>query len=111
MAKYTATITGNTAGTRICTVKKQRGLAEWRALLMAYGTFGGGTVAWNVSPDNGTTLVAMTDLIDTVITMTSNKMYNSSLTTGANNSDLISIWVVVTGSTTPSITVTAYDNS
>jgi hypothetical protein len=115
MAKYSVTLSANTAGTFVCNVRKKRDLAEWRGLLMAYGgggsNFGSGTVAWNISPNGGATLIPMTDLVDTAITMTTNKAYDASLTTGSNNDDMLSIYVALTGSTTPTIVCSVYDNN
>lgn len=111
MAKYTTTLTGDTAGAFICAVRKQRGLDFWRALLTAYGEFDSGTLSWYLSPDNGVTLIPMTDSDDTELVMTANKAVNCSLTTGSHNDDLITVWVELAGSTAPSIVVTAYDNS
>lgn len=113
MAKHTVALAANTGagGVKICNVVRNRNLQEWRGLLMAYGTFGSGTVAWYISPDNGTTLIAMTDLTDAAITMTTAKAYDSSLTTGSKNTDKISIWVVLSGATSPALNIVVYDNN
>lgn len=113
MAKYSVSITADTTGTFVCNVKKKRGLHSYKYTIMAYGsTFGSGTVAWFVSPDSGTTLIAMTDLTDTALTMTANKMFDGELGgVSSHNNDVLSIYVKMTGSTSPSVTAVVYDNN
>ena len=113
MAKYSVVLAANTTGTGtyVCKVHKKRDLPVWYATLMGAGTFGGGTLTWYVSPDNGTTVIAMTDITDAPISMTSNKMFNTSLGTGSHNNDLVSIYVQLTGATSPAITAAVYDNN
>ena len=112
MAKYSVSITADTTGTKVCNVKKKRGLPRYEYTIMAYGsTFGAGTVSWFISPDNGTTLIAMTDLADAAITMTANKMFDGGLAASSHNDDVLSIWVKMTGSTNPTVTAVVYDNN
>ncbi len=112
MAKYSVSITADTTGTFVCNVVKKRSQPDFGYTIMAYGSgFGGGTVAWFVSPDAGTTLIAMTDWTDTAVSMTANKMFKGSLDTGSHNTDKLSIYVKMTGSTTPSVTAAVYDNN
>lgn len=110
MAKYTINLSANTTGMYVCHVKKPHTLLKWEASLTGYGTYGGGTLAWFMTPDAGATLIALTDLVDTAVSMTTNKVYNAALCTGAKNNDQLQIWVTLSGATTPSLTVTAYDN-
>lgn len=111
MSKYSVSITADTTGTFVCNVVKKRGMPDYNYTIEGYGTFGSGTLAWFVSPDNGTTLIAMTDLTDVALSMTTNKMYKGSLNTGSKNTDRQSIWVKMTGSTAPSVTAAVYDNN
>lgn len=112
MAKYSTLITADTTGAFICNVKKKREMPRYEYTIMAYGSsFGGGTVTWYVSPDNGTTLIAMTDLTDAAISMTSNKMFDGSLGTSSHNNDVLSIYVKMTGSTSPNVTAIVLDNN
>lgn len=110
MAKYAKVVTTNNTFF-VCNVKKKRLQPRFDYTIMAYGTFGGGTVTWYVSPDQGTTLIAMTDLTDTAVSMTTNKMYDGSLCASSHNDDVLSIYAILSGSTSPSITIALYDNN
>jgi hypothetical protein len=119
----------SSAGTFICTVRKKRDLQLYNYTIMGYGTFGSGTLAWFISPDQGTTQIAMTDLTDTAITMTTNKAFNGQMaaasgmtgpaagTTVANPNSLstnnvLQIWAQLTGTTsTTQLTAAVYDNN
>ncbi len=113
MAKYTKAITADTTGVYVCNVKKKRDQPSYKYTIMGYGSsFGGGTLAWFISPDSGTTLIAMTDLTDTALTMTTNKMFDGELGgVSSNINDVLQIWVKMTGSTNPVVTAVVYDNN
>lgn len=60
MAKYPATIIAQNTAIYVCDIIKPRHADEWFANVMTTGTgFGGGTVTWNLSFDNGSTLIPM----------------------------------------------------
>lgn len=96
---------------KLGTVRKKRDLTEWFGLFYAYGTFGSGTIAWQWSPDGGTTKLAINDLSGAAITSTSNDNFVSNFATGSSLSDGIDLYITLTGSTNPSITVGYYDNN
>lgn len=109
MANFRTTITTNST-TAICTITKPRALTEWFATLNAFGTFGGGTLAYSISTDGGTTKVPMKDMSGTLYTTTANDAVN--VATGVSNHNGFDpiIYAVLSGATTPSITVDVLDN-
>jgi hypothetical protein len=110
MAKYTATFAAD--GTAfICNVVKPRNLPMWQATIFVYGTFGAGTIAWQWSPDGGTTKLALKDFSGTALTTTTNDSLPVQLGTGDKNSDRVKLYAVLTGSTAPSLTVGVFDNN
>lgn len=111
MAKYVATITADTTSLYVCDIKKSREYWCWFATLVAYGTFGSGTVAWFYSLDQGTTLIPLNDLTGVAITQTANGGVNAQFGVGGTNSDNPRIYVKMTGSTSPSVTVAVLDNN
>lgn len=112
MAKYSLTLNASTTspGVALCNIVKKRDMPQWYYTVMGYGTYGGGTLTWYVSPDKGTTVIPMTDLTDTALSMTQNKMFDGSLCASSNNTDRLQMWVQLTGATTPSLTVSVYCN-
>lgn len=110
MAKYTATLTTNTSA-YVCQVIKARQYDSWRGLFFAYGTFGGGTVAWQWSPDGGTTKLAMNDFNGNAVVSTANDSFFADMETGDKNNDKVNLYATLTGATSPSLTVGVYDNN
>ena len=137
--KYAVSFTANNAGgaslgastsaSYISTVRKKRDMPIYNYTIMGYGTYGSATLAWFISPDQGTTLIPMTDLTDAAITMTANKVFNGAMaaasgmtgpaggTLAANpksvstNNDL-QIWATVaSGTSTTALTAVVYDNN
>jgi hypothetical protein len=120
---------GSSDAAYICTVRKKRDMPLYNYSIMGYGTYGSATLAWYISPDQGTTTIAMTDLTDTAITMTANKAFNGAMaaasgmtgpaagTTAANPKSVsthneLQIWAKVTASTsTTQVTAVVYDNN
>jgi hypothetical protein len=77
----------------------------------AYGSsFGGGTVVFSWSPDGGTTKIPLKDENGAAMSTAANALFHRALGNGSTNSDFISIYATMTGSTTPSVTVAVYDN-
>lgn len=106
MAKYTTSITAD--GTNeICTVHKPRDLDAWVATLHAFGTFGGGTLSYQISTDGGTTKTTMKDLTGVAYSTTTADAINVELGVGDN----IKIYAVLSGATNPAITVHVADNT
>lgn len=111
MGKTVITLNANASNQYVGTVIKKRDFYTWQGLHFAYGTWGGGTLAWYWSPDNGTTFLAMKDLTGTAITETSNDSFTSNFCTGSKNADKITIYVTLSGATSPNLTVGFYDNN
>jgi hypothetical protein len=93
-------------------VVKSRNYDVWKGLFYAYGTFGGGTVAWRWAPVAGSTavLLPMADYTGAAITSTANDSFTSEFVTGSKNTDHIQLYAVVTGSAGASITLGFYDS-
>lgn len=111
MTKYVANITANNQTVYLCDIHKKRDFHEWKAGVIVYGTFSGGTVTLYISPDNGSTLVPMMDASGTPITSTANDNYTTSFGGTAKNNDAAKLYVGITGATTPTITYAIYDNN
>lgn len=78
-----------------------------RGLLFVYGEFGGGTAAFEVSPDSGTTWIAVADQTGVAVTFTVNGMIDYELFTDPENPLLYR--VSLSGSTSPNLNVTVFD--
>lgn len=91
---------------------KAREHTQYVSLLLAYGTFGGGTLSFYLSPDNGTTKIPLTSSMGgSGISCTSNAMAVITLGTPNTNLNSLQIWATLAGATTPSITLNNYDNN
>ena len=107
MAKYTADISAD-GNTYLCDVVKPRTLVEWFATIHVTGTFGSGTVTLATSVDDGSTLVAIPTAD---FELTANGAENiDKLGYSGTNDGAIKLYAVMTGSTTPTVTVTVHDN-
>lgn len=92
------------------TVHRRRGGYDYLATILVYGTWGSGTITYYLSPNGGTTKIAMKDLSGTTITSTADDNVNVQLGTGHTNTDDLSIWATLAGATNPSLTLKLYDN-
>lgn len=112
MAKYTLTFAADASLSKVCTVNRRNMAQEWFANSFVYGTFGGGTVTLFVSPDGGTTKIALKDAISgTAISVATTAAMNSiRLGNGGTNSDALIIYATLAGSTNPAMTVAIFDN-
>lgn len=113
MAKYTTTLAADSTGKYVCNIHKAREYWCWFASLVAYGTWGSGTLTWYFSPNNGTTLIPIKDLTDTAVSQTADGGVNVQFGVAnklTGTSDEPQIWVKLTGSTNPSLTIAVYDN-
>lgn len=111
MSKSTFTLT--TAAPGPIKIAAPNGLRKtyWTATIFTTGTFGGGTVAYTVSPDNGVTSIPLKNSAGTAYTATANDYQSSGNLGGSNNnSGDFSIWATLTGSTGATVTVTVFDN-
>lgn len=106
--KTTTTFTAD-ASKKICDVKKRIDTSNFLATILAYGTWGGGTITYYLSPDNGTTKVALKDLTGVAVTSTADDNVNTNLGS-SDNSPLLEIWATLAGATNPSLTINVFDN-
>lgn len=111
MAKYTATLTTASASTFVCNVNKKRDFEQWIATFVCWGAFGSGTVNWQMSPDGGTTKIALFDASGTAITSTAADNFTVNLGGGTTNTDALQIYATLTGSTGATVNLAVYDNN
>ncbi len=104
-------MTADATNTAICTAVKPRNADKWIGTFNIFGTFGSGTVALNMSTDGGTTKVAIKKADGTSYTTTAADNFQVELGCGSGNSDDIILYATLSGSTNPSITITAHDNT
>lgn len=103
------TVITGTGTTQIGVAKRNRHQPIWSGTVWAVGTFGGTTLTYQSSPDDGTTKVDLKDSAG-VRSSTSNDSFNIDLNTGSANSDDIPIYVTATGGAGINITVFVFDN-
>jgi hypothetical protein len=82
----------------------------WEAGIIAYGTFGGGTVTFYISPDNGTTKIPWKDSSGNTFTSTADDNFTVNWGRGSTNSDMPQVYVGIGAATTPSVNILCYDN-
>lgn len=109
MSKYTNTLAADGTA-QIAFVKKPRSLTDWLGTFFVTGTFGGGTLAWQWSPDGGTTKLALKDLTGTAITSTAADSFNGTMGTASKNGEEPILYATLTGSTNPSLTFGVFTN-
>lgn len=111
MAKYTVTVSAD-GDVAICQIDRRRADTNaWQASVFAYGTFGSGTLVLKASPDGGTTKVAMKDFTGTAISGTAAYTFNTQpMGNGSHLADFITIYVSMSGSSSPAVTVALFDN-
>lgn len=111
MAKHQTVFSANNQSSLIATVKRRREAPYYLVTFVISGTFGSGTLAFYLSPDLGTTLVALKDQSDNAVSATAATSFDAQLGNSNNNNDVLQIWATITGATSPNVTVNAYDNS
>lgn len=110
MTKYVVNITSN-ADFYIADVNKKRDFYEWFGTFISYGAWGGGTITYKISPDGGTTKIALQDASGTSITSTADDNFTVNLANGSRNSDAPKLYASMAGATTPNVNVVLYDNN
>jgi len=111
MAKYTASLVAQNTSVFICNIDKPRHANDWFANVLVTGTFGGGTVTFGYTLDNGVTIVpTFMDGTATATTATSASAFNLRAGSGNNNSDKVQLWAFILAATNPSITINVFDN-
>lgn len=110
MAKYTASFTSD--GTvQLCYVIKKRDFRDWLATIIATGTFGGGTITWQISADGGTTKTALKDISGADQTSNAADNFTIELGSGGTVNDAPILYATLAGSTAPNIAITVFDNN
>lgn len=111
MGLYTARITAQNTSVYLCDVHKKRDLLMWVGTMGAYGTFGGGTITWQISIDGGTTKMGLKDLTGNTHTSTAEDNFTENLAGGHSADDgPLQLWVSIGAATNPNITVFCSDN-
>lgn len=111
MASYGPfTFTTNTT-TQLVTVHRKTSLRSWLATFVVSGTFGGGTFKLQISLDGGTTKVDLKDYSGANYSATADDNFNVELGGGNKLSDAPILYGVLSGATSPSITVRIIDNN
>lgn len=110
MAKHQTTVTSN-AAYYVATIRRRRDAWSYLATLLAFGTWGGGSLSWQLSPDAGATLLPLKDLSGNALVSNSNDSFNSQFGNTVNNNDSLQIWVTMAGATNPNVTVRIDDNN
>lgn len=109
MALYTSTITGN-GNTVIVNTHRRRDATDLLVTITTTGSHGGGTIAWNISPDGGATLIPITTSPGVSVTTNASTSFNVNLGNTSANTENLQIVAVMSGSTSPNVTVRAYSN-
>lgn len=112
MARYTTVIISSNASAKLCNIHRRRPAYAFIATVLVSGTFGGGTVALGVSPDNGTTIFPIKDETGNAQSVTAlGAMLTKPLGDSNSNGDGLSLWVTVSGATSPNISINTFDNN
>lgn len=95
----------------IATVQTPKtGGEPWIGTVFIGGTFGGGTITFQSSPDGGTTKIPETNLSGAAFSMTTAGSVQVSLGNADVTANQIKLYAVMTGSTSPTVTATVFDN-
>jgi len=108
--RHTQTITADGDYT-LATVQRRAESDSYMATINAAGTWGGGTITWKISFDNGATKNIMKDESATNVTSTADDMFNCNLGNGGTNIDAPIIYASMAGSAGASVVVTLVDNN
>ena len=111
MAKSSITLTAQSTPAVLAPVRKSRDYWVWFATLTAQGTFGGSTLTFYISFDKGVTLIALKDITDTAVTMTSNAAINIQSGTSRDISDEPQIWCELASGSGATVVVSVFDNN
>jgi len=109
MAKVT-TITAD-GDYAIATVHRRNQASSYMATVNAGGTWGGGTITWKASFDGGSTKYTLKDQSGADVTSLANDMFNVNMGNGTTLTDAPILYASMSGSTSPSLTVTVVENN
>lgn len=110
MAKYSISLTTAAPTLKVCDIVRRRESDEWFATAVASGTFGSGTVAFQISFDGGTTKAPLNqDGTATAASLAALGAVN--LRTGNSSSNTPpQLWATLSGSTGATVAVNVFDN-
>jgi hypothetical protein len=112
--KTSANFTTQNVAQLLSIIQRRRTDDGFQATILAYagtGSWGGGTLAYYLSPDGGTTLIPLKDLSGNAITSNADDNVNVNLGNSSHNNDRLQLWGKMTGGTSSNITVAVYDNN
>ncbi len=107
--KYTKAITAD-GDFLIAYVHRRRDAQTWEGTYNVTGSFGGGTLTFKLSTDGGTTKNPMQDASGNTMTLAAAGNFNTKVGSGSKNSDMPQLWITMSGSTSPAVTVDLIDN-
>ncbi len=105
--------TADAANTEFASCAKPRTSDKYLATVSIYGTFGSGTVTLFMSPDNGTTKIALIDdLTGVAFSLTAARCFDIEMGTGDGSAGTseIKLYATLAGATNPSLNITVHDN-
>ncbi len=111
--RNTTVFSANNQSSQICEIKKTRRESSFYInTILAYGTWSSGTLSFYISPDGGTTKVALTSTPGgTGITLTANGMIGNQFGHSSSNNQSLTMWATLTGASSPSLIVIVDDNN
>ena len=99
------------ANTKLATIVRRHDSQSYAASFFVKGSNGGGTWTLQASPDGGTTKYTVQDVLGNDITGTTGAYFNYVLAGDAGtNSSGLELYVNLTGSTSPTLTIYNFDN-
>lgn len=118
MAIYTANLSTQSTNVHVCNIDQPRHGESWFATAATSGAIGGGTVTWNISFDDGVTLLPMTqDGTATAATQTAvgainlrSGHINRIKTASGATQPQPKIYASIGAATNPTLTLTILDN-
>lgn len=110
MAIYTATLSAQNTSVLVANITRRSDANSWEANACATGTFGGGTVSFQISFDSGTTKYTLNqDGTNSAASLTAAGCINLRVGNSERNSS-IQLYATIGAATTPTITITVADN-
>ncbi len=108
MAKINSVSFTTNTTTLLGHVVRPRGLMDWRLAAHAYGTWGSGSLTFQLSSDGGTTKTTLDDGSATV-TLTANRWIDIYPPSAPAENGKLLLYATLAGATNPSLTVELYD--
>jgi hypothetical protein len=107
---HTATISAQNTSVKVANIGVRNNANNWFANIMATGTFGTGTVSFQISPDGGVTKFTLNqDGTTTAASLTAAGCIN--VATGyIRNNEQLELYATIGTATNPSIAITVVDN-